>query len=166
MDNITPSPNDPSDPSMLPETPVDAGSQALSEALRSSFAIVKILMVILVVVFLGSGFFKVNPQEQAIILRFGKPMGKGARALLGPGPHWSFPYPIDEYVKVSVSGIQKVTSTAGWYATTPEMELAGAEPPAGGTLNPAVDGYALTADGNIVHTRATLTYRISDPVRY
>ena len=31
---------------------------------------------------------------------------------------------------------------------------------------PAVDGYALTADDNIIHTRATLTYRISDPIRY
>jgi membrane protease subunit HflK len=33
-------------------------------------------------------------------------------------------------------------------------------------LNPAADGYALTADGNIVHTRATLTYRINDPIGY
>jgi membrane protease subunit HflK len=33
-------------------------------------------------------------------------------------------------------------------------------------LNPTVDGYGLTADDNIVHTRATLTYRISDPVGY
>ena len=148
------------------ETPVDAGSQALSEALRSSFAIVKIVMVVLVVVFLASGFFKVNPQEQAIILRFGKPVGEGSRALLGPGGHWSFPYPIDEYVKVSITGIQKVDSTVGWYATTPEQEMLGNEPPAGPSLNPAADGYALTADGNIVHTRATLTYRINEPVRY
>src|SRR5437870_12205831 len=148
------------EPDLPPETPVDAGSQALSEALRSSFAIVKVVMVILVVVFLASGFFKVNPQEQAIILRFGRPVGKGPGALLGPGPHWSFPYPIDEYVKVSVSGIQKVGSTVGWYATTPAQELAGSEPPPNVSLNPAADGYALTADGNIVHTRATLTYRI------
>src|SRR5690606_37268028 len=40
------------------------------------------------------------------------------------------------------------------------------EPPAGPSLNPAVDGYALTADGNIIHTRATLFYRIEDPVQY
>src|SRR5712691_4378877 len=91
-----------------PETPVDAGSQALSEALRSSFAIVKVLMVVLLLVFLGSGFFTVGPQERAIILRFGKPVGQGPQALLGPGPHWSFPYPIDECVKVSITGIQKV----------------------------------------------------------
>ena len=153
-------------PGLPSETPVDAGSQALSEALRSSFAIVKIVMAILLVVFLASGFFKVNPQEQAIILRFGKPVGEGPHALLGPGLHWSFPYPIDEYVKVSITGIQKVNSTVGWYATTPEQELAGSEPPPNASLNPAVDGYALTADGNIVHTRATLTYRIHDPIRY
>jgi modulator of FtsH protease HflK len=47
------------------------------------------------------------------------------------------------------------------------MELAGTEPPApmGTPLNPAADGYALTADGNIVHTRAILRYRFDDPLR-
>ncbi len=156
----------PHHPDELKETPVDAGSQALSEALRSSFAIVKFLMAALVLVFLASGFFTVKPQERAMVLHFGKPVGEGEKALLGPGPHWSYPYPIDEVVKVSISGIQSVTSTVGWYATTPEQELAGTEPPAGGSLNPAVDGYLLTADGNIIHSRATLRYRISDPIGY
>ncbi len=148
------------------EMPVDSGSQALAEALRSSFGIVKFVMVILVIVFLGSGFFKVGPNEQAIILRLGKPVGEGQKALLGPGAHWSWPYPIDDHVKVSVRNVQQVVSTAGWYATTPEQELAGTEPPPGGSLNPAVDGYALTADENIVHSRATLSYRISDPIHF
>jgi membrane protease subunit HflK len=150
-----------------PETPVDAGSQALAEALRSSFAIVKFVMVLLVLVFLGSGFFTVGPQERAIVLRFGKPLGEGEKALLAPGKlHWSFPYPIDECVKVPITGIQKISSTVGWYAQTPEQALAGFEPPAGGTLNPVAEGYALTADANIIHTRATLTYRIKDPIKY
>lgn len=149
-----------------PETPVDAGSQALTEALRSSFAIVRFVMFLLVLVFLGSGFFKVEPNERAMILRFGKPLGAGANALLGPGLHWSFPYPIDEVVKISVTGIQKVRSTVGWYAITPEQELAGVEPYPTATLNPAVDGYTITADANIIHVRSTLYYRIEDPVRY
>jgi len=149
-----------------PETPVDAGSQALAAALHSSFAIVKVLMVLMVVVFLASGFFQVGPAERAIILRFGKPVGEGQKALLGPGLHWSFPFPIDEFVKVSITGIQKVNSTVAWYATTPEQELAGIEPPPTGSLNPGVDGYAITADANIIHARATLLYRIDDPVRY
>jgi membrane protease subunit HflK len=151
---------------VAPNEGLDAGSQALSEALRSSFGIVKVVMVVLVIVFLGSGFFTVGPQERAIILRFGRPVGTGEGALLGPGPHWSWPYPIDECVKVSITGIQKAVSTVGWYATTPDQELAGTEPPPGMSLNPAVDGYAMTGDGNIIHTRATLTYRISDPIRY
>jgi membrane protease subunit HflK len=154
------------EPGLPPETPVDAGSQALAEALRSSFAIVKFVMVLLVLVFLASGFFTVGPQERAIILRFGKPVGEGEKALLGPGLHWSFPYPIDESIKVSIGGLQQVRSSVGWYAVTPEQMLAGIEPMAGPTLNPIVDGYALSADANIIHTRATLTYRIREPVEY
>jgi membrane protease subunit HflK len=154
------------EPALPPETPMDAGSQALAEALRSSFAIVKVVMVLLVLLFLASGFFTVGPQERAILLRFGRPVGEGEKALLLPGLHWSLPYPIDESIKVSISGLQQVASSVGWYAVTPEQMLAGIEPPAAATLNPIVDGYALTADANIIHTRATLTYRIKDPIRY
>jgi membrane protease subunit HflK len=158
--------NGPPEPAVPPETPVDAGSQALAEALRSSFTIVKVIMVLLVLVFLASGLFTVGPEQRAIILRFGKAQGEGEKALLLPGLHWSFPYPIDEHIKVSIGGLQQVSSTVGWYAVTPEQMLAGIEPPAGPTLNPVVDGYVMTADANIMHSRATLTYRIKDPIRY
>src|SRR5512133_2455706 len=161
--------DEPRAPLPAPETPVDAGSQALSEALRSSFGIVKFVMFLLVCVFLGSGFFTVGPQERAMVIRLGKPVGEGEKALLGPGLHWSWPYPIDEYVKVPITSIQKVTSTVAWYQTTPEMELAGTEAPAlpvNTPINPLADGYALTADKNVVHTRATLTYHIDDPVGF
>ena len=57
----------------------DAGSQALAEALGSSFAIVKIVMGLMVVAFFCSGFFTVGPQEKAVILRFGKPVGEGKK---------------------------------------------------------------------------------------
>jgi len=159
------SPDPPPEPAGR-ETPVDASSQALAEALQSSFAIVKYVMILLVIVFLGSGFFTVGPQVRGIILRFGKPVGEGEKALLNPGLHWSFPYPIDWHTNVPVAGIQTVGSTVGWYATTPAQELANTEPPPGPSLNPEVDGYALTADGNIIHTRAWLRYRIEDPIRY
>lgn len=149
-----------------PETPIDPGSQALSEALRSSFVIVKVAMALLVVAFFASGFFEVGPQEQAVILRFGKPVGEGEAALRGPGLHWSYPYPIDEVVKIPITGYQQVRSTVGWYATTPAQEAAGTEPPPGPSLNPAVDGYVVTADGNIVHSRATLFFRINNPNRF
>jgi membrane protease subunit HflK len=149
-----------------PVTPEDSGSQALAEALRSSFAIVKIVMVLMVAAFFCSGFFTVQPQEKAVILRFGKPVGAGQNALLTAGLHWSLPYPIDEVVRIPITEIQKVTSDNGWYFTTPEAELSGEEMPAGSSLNPAVDGYVITADRNIVHSRATLSYHIADPIKY
>ena len=158
------------EPTPLPVTavlsPDDTGSQALSDALRSSFAIVKVVMILLMVFFFARGIFTVASQEKAIILRFGKPVGVGADQLLGPGLHWSFPYPIDEVVTIPIGEIQRVTSTVGWYATTPEMEASNNEPSAGPSLNPGIDGYAITADGNIIHVRATLSYRISDPLKH
>jgi len=122
----------------VPVTTEDTGSQALSVALQSSFSIVRWIMAALVIVFLCSGLFNVGPQERVVILRFGKPLGDGSKALLGPGFHWSFPPPIDELVRIPITQIQKVISTTGWYFTTPEMEFNNQEPQAQQPLNPAV----------------------------
>ncbi len=150
-----------------PPTPVDSGSQALAEALQSSFSIVKVLMAGLFVLFLLSGLFKVESQEKAIKLRFGKPVGEGEQALLGPGLHWAWPYPIDEVIKIPIAEIQEVKARASWFAQTPLQEAQGEIPPApaGTPLNPAIDGYALTGDDNIIHVKGSLRYRVEDPVR-
>jgi modulator of FtsH protease HflK len=151
------------EPQGPPESPEDPGSEALSDALKSSFAIVRVVLVILVLVFLGSGFFTVGPHEKAIILRLGKPVGKDDKALLGPGPHWAFPYPIDEVVRIPVTQAQTIRSTVGWYSTTAAMEAVGTLPPATESLQPATQGYVLTGDGNIIHVRGDLRYRIAEP---
>jgi membrane protease subunit HflK len=152
----------------MPAAPTveDAGSRALSDALRSSFIVVRIVMAVLVLVFISSGIRTIDPQHKAIILRFGKPVGEGDKALLEPGLHWAFPAPIDEVVTIPYSKVQEVTSTVGWYATTPQQEATKSEPPPGPSLNPGSDGYVMTADANIIHVRATIRYRIADPVRY
>lgn len=145
----------------------DAGTQALAGALKSSFAIVKVVMAGLVVLFLFSGFFVVGPQEKAIKLRFGVPVGGGDGKLLGPGPHWAFPPPIDEVVRIPVGQVMSLNSSVGWYATTAAAEAAGNEPPPGESLRPVQDGYLLTGDENIIHLRATLRYRVAEPgLRY
>jgi len=146
----------------------EVGSRALSDALRSSFVIVKILMVGLVILFFFSGIFTVPSQERAIILRFGKPVGTGEEQLLGPGLHWSFPSPIDEVVRIPIGEVQTIRSKAGWYYMTPDQIAAGEgnEQPNYGTLNPAQDGYTLTSDGNIIHVRADVRYRITEPLNY
>ena len=50
-------------------------AQALAEALGSGFKIVRWLLLVLVVVFFATGMFIVEPNEVAVILRFGKPVG-------------------------------------------------------------------------------------------
>jgi membrane protease subunit HflK len=149
-----------------PVPPVDAGSRALEEALRSSFTIVKIAMAILVAVFIFSGMTIVGPQQRAVILRFGKPTGTGADQLLGPGWHWAWPYPIDEVVRIPVTEIQRVTSTIGWYTLRPGPEGLNPPPFPEPKLNPATAGYLVTSDSNIIQARATLGYRITDPLAY
>jgi modulator of FtsH protease HflK len=158
----------PGPPPPEPAMVEDSGAQALAEALRSSFGIVKFFMVLLVAAFVFSGLFTVAPNEVAVLLRFGRPVGVGLEQLRQPGLHWKLPYPIDEVVFIPVGETRTVTSTTGWYAITPEQEIAGGIRPeeAGNTLIPGVDGYALANDGNIIHVRATVNYRISDPLRY
>ena len=58
-------------------------------------------------------------------------------------------------MKIPITEIQKVSSTIGWYFTTQEavIERRGTCPPAP-SLNPAIDGYVITADRNIIHVRS------------
>ena len=169
-DPIPPVPAPPAAPPPVSPPPPpgvdDASSQALSEAFSSSFRIVKFIMAVLVLVFFCSGMFIVQPNEQAVILRFGRPVGVPSEQLRKPGWHWAWPYPINEVIRIPIGQIQTVTSTTGWYATTPEMEANNEEPAPRGSLSPEADGYTLTADGNILHVRATVKYRITDPIRY
>lgn len=144
----------------------EAGSRALNDAMRSSLRILKVLMALVAAVVALSGALMVEPNEVAIVLRFGKPAGAGAAQLLKPGLHWAFPYPIDEIVRVPAGQSHTVTSTAGWHAVTPEQQARGEEPQPRGTLAPGADGYLIAGDGNIFHARATLKYRISDPWQY
>ena len=172
MSDPVPSPAPkPAQPSPAPDASTarisdDSSSQALSEALGSSFKIIKLAMVGLVALFFCSGAFVVQPNEVAIKLRLGKPVGTGADVLLKPGWHWAWPYPIDEKVRIPIGRSHTVTSSSGWHATSPEMEAANREPDARGYLIPEIDGYTLTADGNIIHVRATVKYHINDPLLY
>lgn len=144
----------------------DLGSRALSDALRSSFRILKFVMLLVTVIVLCSGIFTVQPDEVAVVLRFGKPVGVGRDQILKPGLHWAFPSPIDEIVRIPVGQSYTISSSIGWYQTTPAMDALGQEPPPHGSLTPGVDGYTLAADGNIIHARATMKYRIADPALY
>ena len=172
----------------------DAASKSLSEALGISFIILKVIMIVLVVAFLVSGFETVGSEEQAIVLRFGKIRGAGEKRLLGPGPHWILPYPIDEIVKIPVKTQVNLPIDSFWYFQRQSEILSGQQRPVPPTqaLEPLRDGYCITrgekrieaasadvpgsqggintgsdgSDYNIVHTKWQLTYQIDDPERF
>src|SRR5581483_6505800 len=163
---ITPSPAPPPPPPPEPPPAEEAGTRALEDALRSSFFIIKIIMIGLVVVFLSSGFFTVEPQHKAIKLRFGKPVGEGASALLGPGLHLAWPSPIEQEVFIPFTSVQTANSTIGWYQSEEDRAKGVEAIPGGNSLSPANSSYALTADTNIIHVHATVRYTITDPIRF
>ena len=51
------------------ENKFDAAGKSLYDALRISFVILKIIMAVLLVIFLASGFKTVEHDEQALVLR-------------------------------------------------------------------------------------------------
>lgn len=169
----------------------DAAGKSLSEALRISFTILKVIMIVLIVAFLASGFRTVGPDENALVLRFGRIRGVGDEAILGPGAHWVFPHPIDELVRIPVEQAINLPINTFWHKETRDDILGPGVRPRGfrpESLNPQEEGYTLTrsqvlddtaggtrrflsaaqrasenegSDYNVVHTRWQVNYRIA-----
>jgi membrane protease subunit HflK len=154
------------------EDKLDAASKSLSEALRLSFIILKVIMIVLVILFFASGFRMVDSDEQALVLRFGKIRGLREDRILEPGLHWVFPYPIDEIVKIPVEKKVNLVINSFWYEERPLQSTR-----IDRTLNPKRDGYCITrsekqtetivdsagSDYNILHCKWQLTYQVKDP---
>ena len=146
----------PGDREAVESQELDAASKSLSDALRISFAILKVIMIVLVVAFLVSGFKTVDSGERALVLRFGAIRGVGEERVLGPGWHWVFPYPIDELVKIPVEAQIRLPVTSFWYRQTRD-DLIGPGPKPRSMvpekLNPLTEGYSLTRSrGDAVRT--------------
>lgn len=151
---------------------LDTAGKSLTDALRMSFSILKIIMIFLVILFITSGIFRVQQHEEAFVLRFGSIRGSGENRILKPGLHWAFPSPIEEIVRIPVKEVQ-VLDVGFWYFET-EAEKLAKGPWRRDTLNPLTDHYCLTrnelisqsgesADYNIVHSKWQISYRIDDP---
>jgi membrane protease subunit HflK len=173
----------PKAPQTRPREELDAAGKSLSEALRISFIMLKVIMVVLVVIFLASGLRTVGSNEQALVLRFGKIRGVGENRILGPGLKLLFPYPIHEIVKIPTAKKLTLPINSFWYFqknldVLPQGPKSRERVPE--TLKPKEDGYCITrgekqsrvipgatgSDYNIVHSKWQLTYNIDDPERF
>lgn len=147
-------------------TPVpqpDAASQALADALSVSFRVLRGLMALVVVAYLLSGIFVVQQHERALVLRLGKLTGIGADRALDPGLHWTWPRPFSEIVRIPAERVQTLDSQTFWHARAPVLQDTESFEP---TLRPERDGYLVSGDANLLHSRWALRFTITDPVAY
>ncbi|HYE02112.1 MAG TPA: SPFH domain-containing protein [Phycisphaerales bacterium] len=143
---------------------MDPAAQSLAEALRVTYRILQLAMVVLLAVFLLSGLESVQLGERAVRVRFGRVV----QSDLGPGFQFSLPYPIGELVRVETAAPQQTLAREFWPSLTAEEERLTTEQLAGGgrdSLDPETDGSLVTGDGMIVHARWAVSYRRTDPAR-
>ena len=145
----------------------DVASQAINDALRVSFRLLKLAMLLVALLFFGSGIFTVKQHERAFILRFGKVVTQTDAAgqetpIVGPGLHFAWPFLVDEVVRFPLQRELDLVVTSFWYAEPPPGQGTTAPP----SLAPDQGGYNLTGDANILHSRWIVNYTVRDPVKF
>lgn len=149
--------------------PVDPAQQSLAEALKVSFAILKLAMAALLVAYAFSGTFSVGSNEVALRLRFGDYVGDPGRRVLERGTYLAAPFPIEEIVKVDTRPATLVLDREFWFETRADesgMTRSQIQARKALPLHPLRDGSLITGDSNIAHAKWTITWRVTDPVAY
>jgi modulator of FtsH protease HflK len=151
------------------EEALDPANQSLAEALRKSFGILKLLMLVLVVLYFLSGWFSVKPHEQGLVLRYGRIVGAAPgqpveAAVLRPGWHWSWPYPFERWITVPTS--EREIPVDFMFQLSDQEKASGIAGNKVNPLSPLRDDYLITGDVNILHASLIVKYRITDAVNY
>ena len=110
------------------------------------FGIIFLVMIVIAIVWAGTGFYTVGPDEQAVLRFFGKKSGTASGGL-----HWYYPAPIGKRDVVAVT-------------TTRRLELGFRSGADGFTVAQSVTNESLmiTKDVNIVDVQAVIQYKISN----
>jgi membrane protease subunit HflK len=106
---------------------------------------------ILLGLWLVSGFYRVEPDEQGVVLRFGK-----FTTTTQPGLNYHLPYPIETVLTPRVTTVNRVD--VGFVAQTPGRGLSSRD------INE--ESLMLTGDENIVDIDFTVFWVIKDPTKF
>ena len=106
------------------------------------------VLVILVGIWIGTGFYIVKADEQAVVKRFGKVV-----SVAGPGPHFHLPFPIETVDRAEVTKIHRI-------------EIGFRPARDGSTVDVKGEAHMLTGDENIVSVKLIVQYQIKDVVDY
>lgn len=113
---------------------------------------IKIIVLILILLWLASGFYIVNPDQVGVVKRFG-----AFNRITGPGPHFHIPYPIETVLTPSVTQIKRIEIgfRSTYYGTGVDTYRAVPK-----------ESLMLTGDENIVDVQFIVQYKIKDPYSY
>ena len=109
-----------------------------------------IIIVIAVAIWLASGFYRVQPDEQGVVLRFG-----AWTETTQPGLNYHLPAPIERVITPKVTKVNRIEIG---YRTTPDVRR-GARP---GPRQVPAEAIMLTGDENIVDINFTVFWIIKD----
>lgn len=107
-----------------------------------------------VLLWMLSGIYIINPDEEGIVLRFGKYV-----RTVGPGPHYHLPIPIETVYKPKVTQVMR--GEVGFRSIGQ-----GATFQQGQVRTISEEASMLTGDENIVNVQFSVQYKIKDPVEY
>lgn len=114
-----------------------------------------LLLALVLLAWLATGFYVIRGNEQGLVLRFGKAM----RPLVASGLHYDLPRPFARIERVNLN--QSRTLTVG---------IAGGDGFDGGgflrEVNVDRQGEFVTADKNILNVQINVQYRITDPFEF
>lgn len=106
------------------------------------------VLVVVLLLWLGSGIYQVEPGEVGVIRQF----GRYARTST-PGLHWRVPYPVEQ---VNIVQMESTRQIEVGYRTVRQGEFREVKE----------ESLMLTADENIVDLEFTVQYRVKDPVQF
>ncbi|MEW6352966.1 MAG: FtsH protease activity modulator HflK [Pseudomonadota bacterium] len=117
-----------------------------AKPLRPGFGL---LAAIVVIVWLLSGIYIVDPAERGVVQRFG-----AYAATTLPGPHWHIPYPIE---KVNIVNVDQIRNVEIGFRSDGLKQTVEAVPR---------EALMLTQDENIVDVRFAVQYHVKDARDY
>jgi modulator of FtsH protease HflK len=112
-----------------------------------------LVIAVIAAVWLATGLYRVQPDEQGVVLIFGKAIN-----LTGPGLHYNFPAPIGDVIKPKVTRQNRVDIG---YRGAAELDERGS-----GARDVLEESLILTGDENIVDMDFTVLWRIRNAQEY
>ncbi len=144
---------------------MDPANRSLAEALQLSFRLLQAAILVLLVLFLFSGFKTVETNQSGVATVWGKIADSES---LEPGLRMNWPPPVGEFVLFQAEGRTaddgNAFRTSGLGVKGREMEIRQSK--AADRIKPERDGSFLTSAGEIGHIASEARYEIVDATRF